>query len=81
MRDLYEELQRLRFHEGFPNGSKLSCPIFTQDKIKYLKLIDDVTLPTYAIDIPKDISEFVYEEYREKIEWYEFIFISTHSYI
>ena len=81
MRDLYKELQRLRFHEGFPNSSKLSCPIFTQDKIEYLRLIDDVTLPTYSIDLPNDSGDFVYEEYHKKIEWYLFIIISANIYI
>jgi hypothetical protein len=33
---LYTELQRLKYHNGFPGNMKLCCPIFTQDKIKYL---------------------------------------------
>ena len=30
--ELYEELQRLKYHNGWPNGDKLNCPIFGQDK-------------------------------------------------
>jgi hypothetical protein len=36
MVDLKKQLQRLYFHPGFPNGDKLQCPIFTQDKFRYI---------------------------------------------
>jgi hypothetical protein len=36
MEDLQCQLQRLKFHLGFPNLKKLECPVFTQDKYKYL---------------------------------------------
>jgi hypothetical protein len=29
---LYREMQRLEFHPGFPSGTQLKCPIFTQNK-------------------------------------------------
>lgn len=51
--DIYNELQRLRLHEGFPNGENLRCPIFCQDKMKYLELLSDVTMPTFAIPIAR----------------------------
>jgi hypothetical protein len=35
--DLEMELQRLKFHTGFPNLLKLKCPVFLQDKYKYLE--------------------------------------------
>ena len=50
--DLYAELNRLQMHEGFPSGIQLQCPVFTQDKREYLKLLPDITLPTYFITIP-----------------------------
>lgn len=55
--DIIEELQRLKYHEGFPNGEQLSCPIFTQDKMRYLQLIPHHTLKSYAIVLPKDSGE------------------------
>lgn len=58
--DLYTELnQRLQTHEGFPKGVQLSCPIFTQDKQKYLELFPDVTLPSYFVPIPKTTNDAV----------------------
>ena len=36
MEDLKIQLQRLKYHLGFPNLAKLLCPVFLQDKYKYL---------------------------------------------
>lgn len=49
--DIYRELQRLQKHPGFPSAEQLQCPVFTQDKIKYLRLLHDYTLPSYSIDV------------------------------
>ena len=37
--ELYTELRRLKYHNGFPAMNKLTCPIFTQDKFKYLEVM------------------------------------------
>jgi len=34
--DLKTQLQRLKYHLGFPNLNKLNCPVFLQDKYEYL---------------------------------------------
>lgn len=65
--DIMAELQRLKFHEGFPNGKYLCCPVFTQDKIKYLQLIPDLSLQSYAISLPEDKHSFDSHNYKDEI--------------
>lgn len=56
LRDVQCQLQRLEFHNGFPSGDLLSCPVFTQDKAKYLKLLGfgEMCNPTMFIDLVDD---------------------------
>lgn len=51
MTDLYQSLLRLQAHRGFPNGLQLECPMFTQDKYEYLRVLMPVKLanPTMKI--------------------------------
>ena len=49
MKHVEMELMRLQFHEGFPNGLQLYCPVFTQNKFRYLECLDDFTAPTISI--------------------------------
>ena len=49
---LLKHLHRLKHHPGFPTGDQLSCPVFTQDKIKYIKYLGDFAIPTFEIRIP-----------------------------
>jgi hypothetical protein len=37
VQQIYDECARLKYHPGFPNGVQLQCPIFSQDKWKYLE--------------------------------------------
>lgn len=54
--DIYSELERLHFHPGFPSGSSLHCPMFTQNKMKYLEALPtNVTMPTFKIPISEDM--------------------------
>ncbi len=48
------QLKRLYYHVGFPCGEQLKCPVFTQNKIEYLKHLgyDDMANPTLVVDIP-----------------------------
>lgn len=50
---IYRELQRLRFHPGFPSGDKLRCPIFTQDKIRYIRAMEpfQMCIPTFQCTV------------------------------
>lgn len=66
MDDLYKQILRLFYHPGFPTGDQLRCPIFTQDKIRYIKALQPVgwCTPTFAcyLIVSKDNSESYYSE-------------------
>lgn len=54
--DIYSELSRLKYHNGFPNLEKLSCPIFVQDKKRYLEALPpSYTMPTLQIPLSRDM--------------------------
>jgi hypothetical protein len=54
--DLYAELLRLRDHPGFPRANKLECPIFTQDKFKYLDALPPgYTMPSCRVPLSRDM--------------------------
>jgi hypothetical protein len=38
---ILSELQRLKFHRGFPFGNYLQCPVFLQDKYVYLAILQN----------------------------------------
>jgi len=44
-----EQLIRLKYHVGFPNGEKLCCPVFTQNKINYLDCLGDFANKTLMV--------------------------------
>ncbi|KAJ1380871.1 hypothetical protein B484DRAFT_411895 [Ochromonadaceae sp. CCMP2298] len=48
------QLQRLFDHPGFPTGSNLSCPVFTQDKFRYIAACADICNPTMKIEIAEN---------------------------
>lgn len=53
---LYREIERLKYHPGFPSLNDLSCPIWRQDKYKYLSALpSSYTLPTYPIPISRNM--------------------------
>ena len=54
VKEIYDEVGRLKFHQGFPSMNTLNCPIFCQDKFRYLIPLneaDDLMLPTYRIPL------------------------------
>jgi len=51
---LKENLQRLKFHNGFPSGLEVQCPVFLQDKFEYLTGLRDYANPTLRIDLRKN---------------------------
>lgn len=51
MSDVNTQLLRLSEHPGFPTGSALICPVFTQDKIRYLNALPNHTNPTLRINL------------------------------
>ena len=65
-RVIEEYFFRLHQHRGFPTGIQLKCPIFLQDKFKYLSACTDICLPTLKVPIPIDLeSVSVQEKIRE----------------
>ena len=46
-----QQLLRLRFHIGFPSEGSLYCPVFTQDKIRYLRPLGELANNTLRIQI------------------------------
>lgn len=60
--DLYDELQRLRYHPGFPRLDQLRCPVFTQDKFAYYEALPDgIMLPTFKIPLSRDTDKSTME--------------------
>jgi hypothetical protein len=49
--DLLMNLERLKFHKGFPSGAQLACPVFTQDKYEYISQIVGYSIPTIKLPI------------------------------
>lgn len=60
--NIYDELQRLRWHPGFPSGNELRCPVFTQDKMKYIRALAGMTMPTFDINISRTIDDIRVQE-------------------
>jgi hypothetical protein len=50
--EIYNEVQRLKYHPGFPSLEKIECPIFCQDKWEYLQhLPGAMIVPTHRIPL------------------------------
>lgn len=61
--EIYIELDRLRHHMGFPMNRQLHCPIFRQDKFRYLELLpQDCIMPTLRIPISSNMNREVLHE-------------------
>jgi hypothetical protein len=58
MDELAKELLRLKYHKGFPNGHYLGCPIFTQNKFKYIAALGNLANPTISIDLSDEPQYF-----------------------
>jgi hypothetical protein len=54
MREALSHFQRLKYHTGFPTGDQLRCPVFTQDKIVYLKCLGDLANNTLTVPLTED---------------------------
>jgi hypothetical protein len=53
VKEIYDEVGRLKFHQGFPSMNTLECPIFCQDKFRYLAplIADNMILSTCRIPL------------------------------
>lgn len=53
---VYDQLQRLRYHPGFPRLDQLRCPVVTQDKFVYFEDLPSGTMmPTFKIPLSRDL--------------------------
>ena len=48
----HQQMNRLKYHHGFPTGSFLDCPVFLQDKYEYLRHLNngEYCNPTFKFD-------------------------------
>lgn len=54
--ELYSELERLKYHSGFPSNEDIFCPIWRQDKIEYLRALPPrYILPTCQVPMSNDM--------------------------
>jgi len=51
MPEALSEYQRLTYHRGFPSGEQLRCPVFTQDKYAYIKVLGKLAIKTLTIPV------------------------------
>jgi hypothetical protein len=58
MIDLGDQLLRLHYHHGFPNGDSLKCPIFTQNKFRYITALEEFANPTLKINLEEIVDNF-----------------------
>jgi hypothetical protein len=63
---IYSELQRLKLHPGFPRLDYLACPIFTQDKMRYLLALEGRTMRSFQIPVSSDMDMNATEQYIER---------------
>ena len=66
MEMMMQQLLRLRFHIGYPNGASLYCPVFTQDKRRYLVALGDMANNT--LFIPLNIDNNCFDLYLDDIK-------------
>ena len=67
-----ELLGTMMNHIGWPSGRHLQCPVFTQDKIEYIRSCHEVTIPTLKIDFGMDVTGEILkftEQYDEGHGW------------
>ena len=68
MNDMMKQLLRLRFHHGYPSGEKLYCPVFTQDKKRYLEALGGYANNTLYIPLDRQSFCDILGEFKAPIE-------------
>lgn len=54
--DFYDQLyDKLHGRLGFPSGDQLRCPIFTQNKFRYIEALGSLCNPTFVVPIEVDM--------------------------
>ncbi len=68
MNEMMLDLLRLRYHVGFPSGEQLYCPVFTQDKRRYLEALGPLANNSLFIPLSRCTFNVISDEYKDKIE-------------
>ena len=65
---LYTAISKLHDHPGFPEGAGLQCPVFTQDKYKYLSALmpKGMCNPTFKVDFLPTMDYYALEQELKK---------------
>jgi hypothetical protein len=63
-----QQLPRLYYHPGFPSGKELFCPVFTQDKFRYLCVLAAKKYANPTLKIPLALLVDHEEEMEEDIK-------------
>jgi hypothetical protein len=53
--EVYQSIERLRDHKGFPTGQQLDCPVFRQDKFCYVDSLTHITIPTFRMNLDQSL--------------------------
>ena len=56
--EVYEAMNELADHPGFPHKSSFTCPVFRQHKFRYLCAIPEIVNPTLAVPFPQVSREY-----------------------
>jgi hypothetical protein len=56
--EVYEALNDLKQHPGFPHNESFHCPVFTQHKFQYLCSISEIVNPTIAVPFREVLREY-----------------------
>lgn len=63
--DLLINLERLKFHKGFPTGAQLACPVFTQNKFDYISRIAGYSIPTMKVPLVPNYTQ----DFKDQVAW------------
>ncbi len=67
MNEMMRNLLRLRYHVGFPSGEHLYCPVFTQDKRRYLQALGSYANNSLFIPLQRVTFKVILDEYKDEI--------------
>jgi len=80
--ELYYHLNRLNNHVGWPSGENLRCPVFQQDKYRYISKCPELTIPSLKLEFGRDWTDEILEftsSHDEKHGWIVKLPFTTNS--
>ena len=52
VKNIYAQVSMWKYQLGFMNGKYIICPVFTQDKRRYIEAAKDICIPSLFLDLP-----------------------------